>query len=173
MEVAIPQGTEVRIDKTDFTVKGKLGEVKRRIELGRVNARVENGRVVLSVDKPGRLDGAQIGTVAAHVKNMVEGVNKEYVYKLKIVFAHFPINVALEKGRLVIKNFIGEKNPRYAQIVGSTKVEAKPPEITVRGIDIEAVGQTAANIEQATRIRKKDKRVFGDGIYITSKGEKK
>lgn len=173
MEVAIPAGTEVRMEGNAFSVKGKLGEVRRTLELGRVVPKIGDGRVVLSVEKPRKVDGAQLGTVAAHLRNMVEGANNGYTYKLKILFAHFPINVSVEKGLVVIKNFIGEKNPRYARIVGDIKVEVKAPEMTVRGIDIEAVGQTAANIEQATRIRKKDKRVFGDGIFITSKGEKK
>jgi hypothetical protein len=55
------------------------------------------------------------------------------------------------------------------KILPSVKVEVKKQEVIVSGIDIEAVGQTAANIEQATRITGKDSRVFQDGIYIVEK----
>ncbi len=41
--------------------------------------------------------------------------------------------------------------------------------VIVEGIDIEAVAQTAANIQQATKIKKKDIRVFMDGIYVFEK----
>ena len=43
-------------------------------------------------------------------------------------------------------------------------------DVVVRGADREKVGQTAANIERACRIKKRDRRVFQDGIYIVSKG---
>jgi large subunit ribosomal protein L6 len=49
-------------------------------------------------------------------------------------------------------------------------VEIKSENITVTGIDREKVGQTVANIERATKIRKRDIRVFQDGVYRTSKG---
>jgi len=51
------------------------------------------------------------------------------------------------------------------------KVNVKGDEIVVEGVDLENVAQTAANIEQASKIRGFDKRIFGDGIYIYSKGE--
>ncbi|MEC7431143.1 MAG: 50S ribosomal protein L6, partial [Candidatus Thermoplasmatota archaeon] len=44
-------------------------------------------------------------------------------------------------------------------------------DVTVSGSDREKVGQTAANIERACKIKKRDRRVFQDGIYIVSKGE--
>ena len=68
-----------------------------------------------------------------------------------------------------ISNFLGEKRPRRAKIVGSTQVEIKGDVLLVNGPDIEAVGQTAANVEQATKIKNYDPRVFQDGIYIVEK----
>ncbi|MEM2793065.1 MAG: 50S ribosomal protein L6, partial [Candidatus Methanomethylicia archaeon] len=43
--------------------------------------------------------------------------------------------------------------------------------IIITGINIENVGQTAANICQTARIKGLDPRVFQDGIYLYSKGE--
>jgi large subunit ribosomal protein L6 len=42
--------------------------------------------------------------------------------------------------------------------------------VTLWGVNKEEVAQSAANIEQATRIRRYDPRVFQDGIYIVRKG---
>jgi large subunit ribosomal protein L6 len=41
--------------------------------------------------------------------------------------------------------------------------------VVVEGIDLDEVAQTAANIQQATKIRRKDLRKFLDGIYVYSK----
>ena len=49
------------------------------------------------------------------------------------------------------------------------RVENKT-DVVVKGADREKVGQTAANIERACRIKKRDRRVFQDGVYIVSKG---
>jgi large subunit ribosomal protein L6 len=50
-------------------------------------------------------------------------------------------------------------------------VKIEPEDIIVEGVNLEDVSQTAANIEQATRIRRKDPRVFLDGIYVYEKNE--
>jgi len=91
---------------------------------------------------------------------------------MKVVYAHFPINVSVEGKLVVIKNFAGEKTPRHAHIFGDVKVDVKGQDIVLKGLDREEVGQTAANIETATKIRRKDIRVFQDGVYITSKDDK-
>jgi large subunit ribosomal protein L6 len=67
---------------------------------------------------------------------------------------------------VIIENFLGEKSPRRTKIVGRAEVRVKGNEIVVTGIDKEECGQTAANLEQATRVKNLDPRVFQDGIYI-------
>jgi large subunit ribosomal protein L6 len=147
-------------------VKGKLGELTRHFKLNEVKLQQTHDKIVVSMKNPRRKEKAYVGTIAAHVRNMIVGVTQGYEYRLKIIYAHFPINVSVEVNRLVIKNFAGEKTPRYAKIIEGVKVDAKGQEISVSGIDIEKVGQTSANIEQATRIKKRDLRVFQDGIYL-------
>jgi large subunit ribosomal protein L6 len=85
-----------------------------------------------------------------------------------VVYAHFPIKVEVDKGKKIVKisNFLGEKLPRYASIVGDTEVRVEGDRIYIEGISKEDVGQTAANIRLATKIKKKDPRVFMDGIYV-------
>ena len=69
----------------------------------------------------------------------------------------------------MISNFLGERKPRSAKIMGDSKVEIKGDTVVVSGIDKELVGQTMANIEQATKVRGFDIRVFQDGIYLVDK----
>ncbi|MEM2385595.1 MAG: 50S ribosomal protein L6, partial [Candidatus Bathyarchaeia archaeon] len=57
------------------------------------------------------------------------------------------------------------------KIVGNAKVRISGDDVIVQGISIEDVSQTAANIEQATKIRRKDPRVFLDGIYLYERRE--
>ncbi|HDM44934.1 MAG TPA: 50S ribosomal protein L6, partial [Candidatus Bathyarchaeota archaeon] len=106
------------------------------------------------------------------INNMIKGVTEGFVYKMKIVFSHFPISVRVDGDQVLIENFTGEKSPRRAKIIGDTKVTVKGDDIIIEGIDINAVSQTAANIQQATKIKNKDPRVFLDGIYVyeTSSG---
>lgn len=112
-----------------------------------------------------------VGTLASHCSNMCTGVAKGYLYSMKVVYSHFPIQIKVIGETLEIVNFLGEKHPRYARILPGTSVKVGSDEITVTGINKEFVGSTAANIERATRIRNRDPRVFQDGIYIVTRGE--
>ncbi len=104
---------------------------------------------------------------------MVRGVTSGYSYKLKIVYAHFPITVKVQdkERRLLIENFTGEKTPRIIRIVGSAKVKVVSDELHVQGTSLRDVSQTAANIQTGTKIKEKDQRVFLDGIYIFEKSQ--
>ncbi len=106
---------------------------------------------------------------------MVKGVDIGFTYRLKAVYSHFPMTIKIEGNQMSITNLFGEKVPRIAPLPWSpddVKVEVKNKvDVIVSGVDIEKVGQTAANIERACRIRKRDRRVFQDGIYIVAKAE--
>ena len=102
---------------------------------------------------------------------MITGVTKGYQYKLKIVFSHFPISVKLQDKSILIENFTGERRPRRIKLIGNVKVKIEPDDIIVEGTNLEEVSQTAANIEQATRVRNKDPRVFLDGIFVYERNE--
>ncbi len=91
---------------------------------------------------------------------------------MKVVYSHFPMKATVKGDKFIIENFLGEKAPRHANIIGKTKITIKGAEVVLHGIDVEAVGQTAANIERACHIRNFDPRVFQDGIYIIEKARK-
>ncbi|OPY27650.1 MAG: 50S ribosomal protein L6 [Methanocella sp. PtaU1.Bin125] len=169
-EIEVPEGVTVTITGATLTAKGQKGQVAREFRFPGIALKVDGGKVVVETGKDDKQTKATVGTYASHVKNMVTGVSEGYECHMKIVYAHFPIQVKLEgKDRISIGNFLGERKARSANIVGSTKVEIKGAELVISGNNKEDVGQTAANIEQACRIRKRDPRVFQDGIYITRK----
>ena len=174
-KIDIPENVDVSIDGLKITVKGPLGVVSRDFSHAKgVLITRENNSVVIKTYFPSRKRKALVGTIKAHILNMMEGVTKGFKYRLKIIYSHFPISVEVDdKNKLVIiKNFLGEKSDRVAKIVGDdVKVHVKGDEIIVEGIDIEHVGQTAANIELTTKVKDKDRRIFVDGIYIFDKGE--
>lgn len=169
-KVKIPPGVSVSIAGPKIKVKGPKGELQRELWSPEIAIKMQDSTVLIETPSERRKSRALVGTFASHISNMIKGVVEGYECRLKIVYAHFPIQVKLEGDKVSIVNFLGEKRPRKAQIVGKeTKVKITADEVVVTGIDKEAVGQTAANIEQATRIKGYDPRVFQDGIYITRK----
>jgi large subunit ribosomal protein L6 len=97
---------------------------------------------------------------------MVKGVTEGFTYRMKIVFIHFPMTIRVQGNIVRIENFIGERYPRFAKIKGETQVRVEGDDVILEGSDIEDVSQTAANIQQATKIKNKDLRKFLDGIYV-------
>jgi len=169
--VKIPDGVAVTVE--DATVRISAGKValSRRLWHPRVRLAVEGGEVAISCEFPKRKEKAIAGTYAAHIRNMIEGVTKGWRYRMKIVYSHFPMKASVKGAQFVIENFLGERHPRTAAILGDTKVTVEGDQVVLEGPDLEAVSQTAANIERATKIKGFDPRVFQDGIYIVSKGE--
>jgi len=172
--VEIPDNVEVKIDGDDVngyivSVKGPMGENSKLLKFREVYIEKEDGKVRVYTKSSKTKLKAMVGTFAAHIKNLIKGVTEGFEYKLKIVYSHFPVKVRVEGNEVVIENFLGEKYPRRARIVGRAKVDIRGDEIIVSGIDKEECGQTAANLEQTTRIKNLDIRVFQDGIYIVEK----
>jgi len=120
---------------------------------------------------PRKKEAALVGTIYSHIQNMISGVQKGFTYKLKIVFSHFPINVKTQDKVVVIENFTGERRGRKAKILGNVKVKIDAEDVIVQGLNLEDVSQTAANIEQSTKVKRKDPRIFLDGIYVYERNE--
>jgi large subunit ribosomal protein L6 len=169
--VEIPEDVEGKLEGRIVTIKGEKGELTRDFSHAPINIQLEGKTVTVQASWPRKKEAALVGTVRSHIQNMIKGVTKGFTYKLKIVFSHFPITVKIKEKTLTIENFTGERNPRKAKIMGDTKVTVKEDDIIVQGINLEDVSQTAANIQNATKIRKKDPRVFLDGIYVYEKHE--
>ncbi|WP_409199547.1 50S ribosomal protein L6 [Methanobrevibacter sp. DSM 116169] len=166
--IEIPEGVEVIIDK-DISIKGPNGQISRNFSYPNVKISKDDNSIVLVTSFPKKKDKSMIGTTKAHLNNMIKGVTDGFTYHMKIVFAHFPMTVKVNKDKINIDNFLGERHPRMANVVGGAKVSVKGDEVTITGVNKEDVGQTMANLEQATKIKGRDPRVFQDGIYLVSK----
>lgn len=169
--VSLPDGVTARLDGRTLSVKGKLGEAQKHFDKVNVNVSVQGNKVIFSPFSKKKKDNVIINTVASIVNNMVTGVTKGFTYRLKVVYAHFPITVKTKADEVHVENFVGERSPRVSKIVGRCKVTVEGDDVIVKGVSLEDVGQTAANIELATKIKRKDQRVFLDGVYIYHKEE--
>ena len=172
--IALPEGASASIAGDVITVSKDGQSLSREFRHHKVEVRTVNGDLEVFVNLPRRSDKALAGTWAAHLRNMVLGIDEGFEYRLKAVFSHFPMSLKVDGKQMIINNLFGEKVPRVAKLPWSpaeveVRVENKT-DVVVRGADREKVGQTAANIERACRIKKRDRRVFQDGIYIVSKG---
>jgi len=170
--VSIPDQVSVQVEGRTVKVKGPLGSLQEDLSHLPVSIDVDDNKVRLETSWPRKREIGMLGTAAAHVRNMLKGVTQGYRYELRTVYAHFPVTVKVDEKAKVLKieNFTGEKTPRYAKIVEGAKVDVKGEDISVEGIDLKSVSQTAANIQDSTKIKKKDLRVFLDGIYVSGKG---
>ena len=167
----LPEGVKATLEGRTLIVKGKLGETRKQFERINVNITLEGNRVVVVPFSTKKKDNVVVNTVLRLIHNMAIGVSKGYTYRLKVVYAHFPISVKTKADSVLVENFVGERSPRVAQIVGGCKVTAEGDDVIVKGVSLEDVSQTAANIELATKIKRKDQRIFLDGVYTYQKEE--
>jgi len=168
-EIQIPAGTTVTMNGAILKVVGKSGNLERRISHPMIKVAIADNKLTLSLKNGSKREKMMMKTFKAHIKNMIKGASEKYTYKLKVCSSHFPMTVVKEGKKLTVKNFLGEKIPRHADIMEGVEVEIHGAEIIVIGADKEKTGQTAANIERSTRLTNKDRRKFQDGIYITEK----
>jgi len=171
-KIRIPEGVDLNIDDNFVIVKGPEGENKKKFNFGNLKVKKENNELLISHERATKNEKKQMNTITAHIKNMIEGVQKKFEYKLKICFSHFPISVEINGNKAVIKNFLGEKIPRKTKILEGVDIKISGQEITITSNNRELAGQTAANLEKATKVGKRDRRIFQDGIFMTNKAGK-
>lgn len=177
--IEIPDGVEVQVKARKVRVKGPRGVLVRNFKHVQVDMFLteQEGVKKLRVEKHfgKRKELSVIRTVTSHVSNMITGVTKGYEYKMRLVYAHFPINVniANEGKRIEIRNFLGEKRARIVNMQDGVEVarpEGSKDELSLTGNDIELVSRSAASIHQSCLVKNKDIRKFLDGIYVSEKG---
>jgi len=169
-EIPIPEGVKAEISEDGLlTIEGSNGNVSKLFDHPLVEIKIEENKIKLFPKKFTKNEKILVNTFRAHIRNMITGVGEQYTYKLKICSSHFPMTVNLEGDTLIVKNLFGEKVPRKAKILEGVKVKIEGEIITIQSPNKEAAEQTAANIEQSTRITNRDRRVFADGIWITEK----
>lgn len=172
--IDLPEDITCKVDGYNVDINGNLGKITQDFTHTRVQIVKNDTQIVLTSLFPRKRDKAVLGAVEAHINNMIKGVTYGFKYSLKIVFSHFPIKVTpqLNQHQVKIENLYGGRKPRYAKVVGNTKVEVDGENVYVSGIDRYAVGQTSANIQELTRQRGKRRqspKTFMDGIFVFDK----
>ena len=173
-KIPLPEGVNATIDDNVVTIAKDGNSLSREFSHNRVSVLQSDDGLEVFCSLPRRSEKAIAGTWAAHLANMTKGIGEGFEYRLKAVFSHFPMTLKVEGNRFTITNMLGEKVPRVANLPWTpaeveVRVENKS-DVFVTGADKEKVGQSAANIERACKIKKRDPRVFQDGVYIISKG---
>jgi large subunit ribosomal protein L9e len=183
--VEIPDGVTVEVKARVVKVTGPLGTLERDFKHipmecrtvtkmeGEEDAEVEKKYVQVDLWFATRKQLACVRTVCSHVENMIIGTTRGFLYKMRFVYSHFPINVSTSGENVEIRNFLGERRVRKVKLPEGVKYlrsEDTKDEIQLSGIDITQVSLTAAKIQQATNVRHKDLRKFLDGIYVSEKG---
>ncbi|KAI9586144.1 60S ribosomal protein L9 [Glossina fuscipes] len=173
--VKIPKDIKASVKARVVTITGPRGTLKRSFKHLALDMYMVNKRT-LKVEKwfGSKKELAAVRTVCSHIENLIKGVTVGFQYKMRAVYAHFPINCVTSENNSVIeiRNFLGEKYIRRVQMApGVTVVNstAQKDELIVEGNDIEAVSGSAALIQQSTTVKNKDIRKFLDGLYVSEK----
>jgi large subunit ribosomal protein L6 len=171
-ELDVPVNVKVRMEGNTFIVDGKLGTLRKDITKLPIAIDLKDKKLVIRPPGTRKKDLAVTNTAKSIIQSMIKGVESGFTYKLKVVYAHFPISVKTKGKEIHVENYFGERAPRVSHIVGdTTKVNVIGEDVIVQGPSLEDVSQTAANIEFSTKLKGKDQRVFLDGLYIYSREE--
>ncbi len=166
----IPEGVKVDFSEEHvITVKGPNGTITKDFSHIRgIKFLREKNKLIFSTHFPKGNTLALTNTIYNIIKNLIVGVQTNYKYICKVCYSHFPCTVEVKQNRqeIHVVNFLGERAPRKTKYQDHVDVKVQGDDVILIGPDKEALGQTAANLKRACRIRKKDPRVFQDGVYV-------
>jgi len=108
----LPEGFTAEYEDGTITVEAEGQEVSRKLEHAMIDVEVADGEIVFSTDRTQKDIKSIVKTFQSHVNNMIEGIQDEHVYKMKGVYAHFPMTVKKENNKVVIENFMGERKSK-------------------------------------------------------------
>ena len=168
-KISFPEGTVCKVENGVIICTKGANSLQRPLGTAEIEASVENNELSLKCARGNKKQLNVIRSLAAHVRNMIVGLDKKFSYTLEACNVHFPMTLKLDGNKLIINNFLGEKTPRFAYIPEGVHVEIKGLKITLTSHDREKAGQAMANIEYSTKVRKRDRRVFQDGIYLVER----
>lgn len=164
----------MKLNGRKVTVTGPRGTLNRDFSFIPLEiTRAGKSQLKVTVWFGGHKHLACIRTICSHIENMIKGVTKGFQFKMRSAYAHFPINVSIvdNKKCIEIRNFVGEKIVRKVPMLGGVTIDVtdQKDEIVLRGADLQNVSQSAATIQNLTKVKNKDIRKFLDGIYVSER----
>ncbi len=170
--IPIPDSVKASVNHKILHVQGPLGKTRKAFKKIPVDLQIEGKNVVLKSVGVRKRDYAIFKTAESIINTLFKGVQTGYTFKMKVVYAHFPITVKIKDGYIHVENFQGERAARTSKIFGETKVVSKGDDIIITGPVLTDVSQTAGSLQQNTKVKNKDHRVFLDGVYLFEKLDK-
>ncbi|PGG95339.1 hypothetical protein AJ79_10110 [Helicocarpus griseus UAMH5409] len=176
----VPENVNIHIRSRVVTAEGPRGKlVKDLSHLAVSFSQPKKSLLAIEIHHGERKAVATLRTVRTIINNLFIGVTRGFLYKMRYVYAHFPINVNIEANKetglaeVEIRNFLGEKRVRRITCQPGVDIIVSPnvkDELQLSGNSLEAVSQSAADIQQICRVRNKDIRKFLDGLYVSERG---
>jgi large subunit ribosomal protein L6 len=169
IKIPVPDPVKVKENHKQLFVEGPLGKTRKNFKRIPVDLQVNGKYIVLKSLGTRKKDYAIFKTAGSLINTLIKGVQDGYTYKMKIVYAHFPISVKVKDGNIHVENLQGERAARISKIFGDTKVIPKGDDVLITGPVLTDVSQTAGSLQQNTKVKNKDHRVFLDGVYLYEK----
>jgi large subunit ribosomal protein L6 len=141
--IIIPAGVTVTVNGKEVSVKGKAGTLVRTLSRF-IDAKVDGNVITLDVRSNSGQAKSSWGSEAAHLRNMMKGVDAPYTKKLIMEGVGFKVAIAGKK----MTFSLGFSHPVVVEIPDGLTVTTEKGEITVTGINKDEVGQFAANIRK-------------------------
>jgi large subunit ribosomal protein L6 len=141
-ELEVPKGVDVKVAAGVVRVKGPKGELSKAVH-PRISVTVENGRVQVGRSSEAKADKALHGMVRNEIKNMVEGVSQGYERVLEISGVGFRAQV---QGKKILMSLGFTHQIDFPLPAGVDAAVEKQTVVTLKGVDKQLVGQTAAKI---------------------------
>src|SRR5574337_106010 len=170
--IGVPDKVKVSESHRILNVEGPLGKTRKNFKKIPVELKVDGKNIVLKSLGTRNKYYSIFKTAESLVNTLIKGVQNGYTFKMKIVYAHFPITVKVKDGYIHVENFQGERAARVSKIFGDTKVVPKGDDVIITGSVLTDVSQTAGSLQQNTKVKNKDHRVFLDGLYLFEKLDK-
>ena len=171
--VELPEGVSANFEHGILTVTGPNGSVSRKLQSKDTAVSVANGAIEFVTTRPTKRFKREINTFVAHVKNMVLGVTQGHTYKVQIASSHFPITTQNQDGKVIVKNFVGEKKARSVRIPEGVTVKVEGDIVVITSAELEKAGNFAGALEKLCVRPNFDNRIFQDGLYIIEKNGRK
>lgn len=155
LPIQIPSGVTITVADDVLTVVGPKGQLVVP-HLSDVTVTIEDGNAIVTRKNDERIAKAQHGLQRALLNNAVVGTTEGFEKKLEVNGVGFRV----EGGGQEITMALGFSHPVKYKARDGVQLEVNKMEITVKGIDKQMVGQTAAEI----RALKKPEPYKGKGI---------
>ena len=168
-EIEIPENVNFELVGNRIKVSGEKGVLERIYPLRNIRIEKKDKKIIISPIENSAKNNAIVGSFNAHLKNMFKGVTEPFTFKLKVCSGHFPMSVKVQGQEFQLSNFIGGKKLKKLNIPKEVNVKVSGEIIEVSSINLEKAGNFASRIESLTRLNKKDRRIFQDGIYMIEK----